>query len=200
MAPAWRKWLGWILSGVGSAVIAASQVSVEQATSNLSGWLELLGLQQLPPVIANVPVDSWATIIGGTLIMIAVLMLGYGWVRKTMAKHFFRMSNIRLVSMGGNATGIKADAPIALDNVEIQFANAVDLKDGPGSRLDAKAIGSLAENSVGFDVSDSPGTDMSKSEATNYQTGYRVRGSPDSDLSGARARIEGPVKPDEEKS
>jgi hypothetical protein len=61
-----------ILGIAGTFVIAAAQTSVTEAKSNLSGWLNELGLTELPAFLTSIDADNWGTAFGIFLIVAAI--------------------------------------------------------------------------------------------------------------------------------
>jgi hypothetical protein len=63
----------------GVVVIAAGQTKPEDAISNIAGWLHVLGIDRVPPSIANAQTDTWVTVAG---VMLLLASLGWGaWGR-----------------------------------------------------------------------------------------------------------------------
>jgi len=60
------KWkvFGWVFAGLGALLIAAAEISPEQAVSNLSGWAIFLGISDVPGWLASDSADTWGMVIG----------------------------------------------------------------------------------------------------------------------------------------
>ena len=58
----------FVLGGIGTLVVAAAQTPVQEAKSNLSGWLTEIGFGQLPYWLTTLAADNWATLGGLTLL------------------------------------------------------------------------------------------------------------------------------------
>ncbi len=63
------------LGAVGAAVMTAATISPKDAVSNISGWLEYLGIDQLPTLLEDPGIDKWATVIGGMLFASSVSII-----------------------------------------------------------------------------------------------------------------------------
>ncbi len=59
-------------AAAGTAMIAAAQTKPEDAVSNLAGWLHLLGIDTIPPILNTLAADRWVTWIGVMLIMVTL--------------------------------------------------------------------------------------------------------------------------------
>lgn len=70
MASSWKMAALFVLGGIGTLVVAAAQTPVQEAKSNLSGWLTEIGFGQLPYSLTTLAADRWATL-GGLALLIA---------------------------------------------------------------------------------------------------------------------------------
>jgi len=61
-----------IAGGAGTLLIAAAQTKPEDAASNIAAWLNVLGVDQVPDVLARASTDMWATLLGATVVALAV--------------------------------------------------------------------------------------------------------------------------------
>lgn len=69
------------IATIGSvAVVAAAQTEPEEAISNIAGWLQLIGVDQVPPFLANAQTDAWVTALG--LTALAASLLWWWWDRR----------------------------------------------------------------------------------------------------------------------
>jgi len=81
---------GWQIArlfggGVAAVMFAASQVSVEEARSNLAGWLDFLGADRIPEFVNKPLFDTIIAVCATVYILILIgdlLLTGYGrWLR-----------------------------------------------------------------------------------------------------------------------
>lgn len=78
-------WL--VIATLGALAMTFAQVSVEDAKSNISGWLRLMGFEKVPESLTSVAADRWLTAIGFALLAISVAVLVWWWSRgKSEAK------------------------------------------------------------------------------------------------------------------
>jgi hypothetical protein len=66
--------IGLAAGGLGAVVLGAAQTRPEDAISNLAGWLELLGVNEVPGFIANQQADTWGTMVGIVLLLFGIAM------------------------------------------------------------------------------------------------------------------------------
>lgn len=69
---AFRRVSTWVLLGVPSAVVFFSSVSVQQAQTNVAGWLHIVGVDRIPAALNSPYADS---LIRGTALVTTVLSI-----------------------------------------------------------------------------------------------------------------------------
>jgi hypothetical protein len=65
----------WAAGGTGGLIVAAAQTKPEDAVSNLSGWAKILGSDTLAVVLSAPNADLWATGVGISLLLSAIVLL-----------------------------------------------------------------------------------------------------------------------------
>lgn len=73
--------IGLAAGGLGALVLGAAQTRPEDAISNLAGWLELLGVNNVPSFLATTEADNWGTVVGITLVALSALW--WPWRRQS---------------------------------------------------------------------------------------------------------------------
>jgi hypothetical protein len=73
---------GFLFAGAGTLLIAAAQTKPEDAASNIAGWLRVLGIDQAPMLFSSQSADAWATLLGGVLIVLAIVLFALRKRRK----------------------------------------------------------------------------------------------------------------------
>jgi hypothetical protein len=68
------QWFQWASGIVAVLLVAASQVSVEQAQKNITSWLRLVGDDRFPPWVATLHIDRW---VGPLSMAYLALEIGY---------------------------------------------------------------------------------------------------------------------------
>lgn len=53
---------------IGSAAMMLASISPQDAISNISGWANFIGIEQLAALLADPSVDKWVTVIGAMLV------------------------------------------------------------------------------------------------------------------------------------
>ena len=74
--------LKWAVVGVGGLIVAAAGLSPQDATSNLSAWVEFLGLEDVPYWLTTDSADMYGVIIGLTSVALAFASIR-GWGKNT---------------------------------------------------------------------------------------------------------------------
>lgn len=72
----------WGLGVSSAALIFAAQTKQEDAVSNISGWLEWIGVDRMPATFAATGVDTWVTIFG----VLGLFMTGWWMLRRSQRK------------------------------------------------------------------------------------------------------------------
>jgi LPXTG-motif cell wall-anchored protein len=88
--------IGLAAGGLGALVLGAAQTRPEDAISNLAGWLELLGANNVPSFLATTQADNWGTAIGITLIASS----GLWWLWKRQNRQGNQQTGIWLTGEG----------------------------------------------------------------------------------------------------
>lgn len=73
----WASKIIWLLGSLSTIGIVAMQTSVEDAKSNLAGWLELIPNYSVPSIIQNKNVDIYGTIICAIILSITLIVWLY---------------------------------------------------------------------------------------------------------------------------
>jgi hypothetical protein len=63
----------WVIGALGTLLVLAAQISPEQATSNLSAWVQFFGIDKTPSFLETPSADTWAMTIGFMLIIIVIV-------------------------------------------------------------------------------------------------------------------------------
>ena len=118
------KWWNWLLSASSAAsalLIAATQVSATQGTSNLGSWAKLLGLTDLAGSLRDPEADHWGLILGAGTFLTASGVLGlHVWLRKRKLSVGIVAGSTRMplldlceaaaTQLGVDITGVRNDA------------------------------------------------------------------------------------------
>lgn len=119
------KWWKWLLtagsSAAGALLIAATQVSATQATSNLSSWAKLLGLIDLASSLGGPAIDRWGLFLGvGVFLTGSGVLAWHLWRRNpnssvaalsgTVRMPLLELCKVAANQLGVDITGVRNDA------------------------------------------------------------------------------------------
>lgn len=60
----------WGSGVIGGLIVAAAQVSFDEASSNIASWLKAVGVADVPAVFSSASTDGYATLIGVVLLLV----------------------------------------------------------------------------------------------------------------------------------
>lgn len=81
-----RSFARWSVGVVGASLVLATQISPEQATSNLAAWAQWFGLGRIPDWLATTRIDTYAAIVGALMAASAAVLGARRLVRSKRAE------------------------------------------------------------------------------------------------------------------
>lgn len=81
----WLSRLYWALGLMGAVFVFCAQTKVEDATSNISGWMQLIGADAVAERLADTAADSWVTAFG---VILCAGVIGFNlWRARKIRAH-----------------------------------------------------------------------------------------------------------------